>query len=98
MSVYTQVVTTTPPITPEALELDVPLLVRTFDSMAAMRGLYPSHACDEAGIRRSIVSHARNGLSRPSIDVVVRMVVWIEQDATHVDLAPYLAHSTQEEE
>lgn len=72
--------------------------MRTFDSMAAMRGLYPSQACDEAGIRRSIVSHARNGLNTPSVGVVVRMVVWINQDTTHVDLAPYLAHNTQKEE
>lgn len=74
----------------QASMLDVRLLVSTFDSMAAVRGMYPGHACDEAGIARPTMTHVRLGRQRPSIDMVIKMVLWIEGEGAPVDLTPYL--------
>ena len=74
----------------QASMLDVRLLVSTFDSMAAVRGMYPAHACDEAGIARPTMTHVRVGRQLPSVDMVIRMIVWIEGEGALVDLTPYL--------
>ena len=82
----------------QAPKLDVNLLVKTFDSMAALRGMYPSNAADQAQIPRSVLSHARNGKSTPSVDSTIRMVAWINDDPAQADLSPYLTDPYNEEE